>query len=175
MPDPAERPDRQRRAHSPYEGPASDVPSEPGEWTQAAPVNRPTVRSSSSKRPAGNERGLPGWAAVLLLIVIAGIGGVIDQVTGSSLKGVFNYGLIVASLVAILAVRRGQMFGVVISPPLVYFVGSAAKLYISSHGLKDHSKLTDAAANWLVYGFPAIAAATAVVLVIAGIRTISRR
>jgi Gpi18-like mannosyltransferase len=129
----------------------------------------------SYRRPSSNERGLPGWAAVLLLIVIAGIGGVIDQVTGSSLKGIFNYGLIVASLAAILAVRRGQMFGVVIAPPLVYFIGSAAKLYISSNGLKDHSKLTDAAANWLVYGFPAIAAATAVVLVVAGIRTITRR
>ena len=30
-------------------------------------------------------------------------------------------------------------------------------------------------ANWLVYGFPAIAAATAAVLIIAGIRLIARR
>jgi hypothetical protein len=35
--------------------------------------------------------------------------------------------------------------------------------------------LFDAAANWLVYGFPAIAAATAAVLIIAGIRLIVRR
>jgi len=35
--------------------------------------------------------------------------------------------------------------------------------------------LLDAAANWLVYGFPAIAGATAAVLIIAGIRLISGR
>jgi len=35
--------------------------------------------------------------------------------------------------------------------------------------------LYDAASNWLVYGFPAIAAATAAVLIIAGVRLIIRR
>jgi len=35
--------------------------------------------------------------------------------------------------------------------------------------------LLDAAANWLVYGFPAIAGATAAVLIIAGIRMFSGR
>jgi len=35
--------------------------------------------------------------------------------------------------------------------------------------------LIDAASNWLVYGFPAIAGATAVVLIVAGIRLIIRR
>jgi hypothetical protein len=35
--------------------------------------------------------------------------------------------------------------------------------------------LFDGAANWLVYGFPAIAAATAAVLIIAGVRMITHR
>jgi Gpi18-like mannosyltransferase len=121
------------------------------------------------------ERGIPGWAAVLLLLLIAGVGGVIDQISGASIQGAFNWALIVASLVAILVVRRRQMFPVVIAPPLVYFIASAAKLYLSSNGLKDRAALTDAAANWLVYGFPAIAGATAVVLVVAGVRMIGRR
>jgi Gpi18-like mannosyltransferase len=121
------------------------------------------------------ERGIPGWAAVLLLLLIAGVGGVIDQISGASIQGAFNWALIVASLVAILVVRRRQMFPVVIAPPLVYFIASAAKLYFSSNGLKDRAALTDAAANWLVYGFPAIAGATAVVLVVAGVRMIGRR
>ena len=112
---------------------------------------------------------------MLVLITIAGIGGLIDQISGASIQGAFNWSLIGASLVAILIVRRSRMFPVVIAPPLVYFIASAAKLYITSNGLKDRSKLTDAAANWLVYGFPAIAAATAIVLVIAGIRLLIRR
>jgi hypothetical protein len=48
-------------------------------------------------------------------------------------------------------------------------------LYLRSDGLNDHKALYDAAANWLVYGFPAIAGATAAVLIIAGIRMLSRR
>jgi hypothetical protein len=129
----------------------------------------------SGRRSDASERGLRGWVAVLVLIVIAGIGGLIDQVSGASIQGAFNYGLVFASLVAILVVKRGQMFSVVIAPPLVYFVASAVKLYISSGGLKSRSALIDAASNWLVYGFPAIAGATAVVLVIAGVRMITRK
>jgi hypothetical protein len=117
---------------------------------------------------------LPGWFAVLVLVFIAGVGGLIDQATGSQIRGAFSWGLILASLVAILVVKRGQMFGVVIAPPLVYLLASAAKLYLAG-GLHDRKVLLDAASSWLVYGFPAIAGATAIVLVIAGIRMIIRR
>jgi hypothetical protein len=57
----------------------------------------------------------------------------------------------------------------------VYSLAAGISLYIRSSGLSDHSVLLDAATNWLVYGFPAIAAATAAVLIIAGIRLILRR
>jgi fumarate reductase subunit D len=141
----------------------------PDQWQQGTPQP-----ASARGRRNRSEPGLPGWAAVLLLVVIAGIGGVIDQVTGSNIRGAFSYALVAASLIAILAVKRGQMFGVVIAPPLVYFVASGAKLYLSG-GLHDRKVLFDAASSWLVYGFPAIAGATAIVLVIAGIRMIARR
>jgi hypothetical protein len=48
-------------------------------------------------------------------------------------------------------------------------------LYVRSSGGHDRKVLFDAAVNWLVYGFPAIAAATAIVLIVAGIRLIARR
>ena len=121
------------------------------------------------------ERGLSGWMAVLVLIVIAAIGGAVDLATGSNVKGGFNVGIVVASIVAILVVRRRSMFPVVVAPPLVYFGASAIMLYARSSGLHDRKVLLDAAANWLVYGFPAIAGATAAVLIIAGIRMFSGR
>ena len=135
-----------------------------------------SARSGAARsRSAAPERGLPGWLAVLLLIAIAGASGLIDSLSGTAVRGVFNYGLVLASLVAILVVRRSQMFPVVVAPPLVYFVASAGLLYFRTGGLHNRGKLIDAATNWIVYGFPAIAGATAVVLVVAGIRLLSHR
>lgn len=133
--------------------------------------------SGDARLPQRNRArsGLPGWVAVLLLIAIAGAGGLIDSISGSAIRGAFNYSLVFASLIAILVVRRSEMFSVVIAPPLVYFVASAGLLYVRTGGLHNRGKLIDAATNWIVYGFPAIAGATAVVLVVAGIRLMARR
>lgn len=133
------------------------------------------ARRREDAAPARRERGLPGWGAVLLLLALAAVGGLIDVIAGSQVRGAFNIGIVVASVVAILAVRRSSMFPVVVAPPIVYSVGSAGTLYIRSSGGHDKRALFDAAANWLVYGFPAIASATAAVLIIAGIRLMTRR
>lgn len=125
--------------------------------------------------PTTTERGLPAWAAFLVLLAIAGVGGLIDTVSGSDVRGGFNIGIVVASIAAMLVVRRSGMFPIVIAPPLVYSLASASMLYLRSGGLKDRKVLFDGAANWLVYGFPAIAAATAAVLIIAGVRLITHR
>jgi hypothetical protein len=106
-------------------------------------------------------------------VVIAAIGGLIDTVSGNNIRGGFNIALVVASVVAILIVRHRDMFPIVVAPPLVYIVASGLMLYIRSGGLHNRKILIDAAANWLVYGFPAIAGATAAVLIIAGIRMIT--
>jgi len=125
--------------------------------------------------PRPRERGLSSLAALVVLLVIAGIGGVIDSLSGTQVRGGFNIGVVAASIIAILLVRRADMFTVVIAPPIVYSVASGAMVYLRSGGLHDRRALYDAASNWLVYGFPAIAAATAAVLIIAGIRLIVRR
>jgi hypothetical protein len=145
--------------------------AEPFSGSGPAGGSTPDTRAPQRRR----EAGLPGWAAVLLLIAIAGVGGLIDSISGTSVRGVFNYSLVFASLVAILVVRRRQLFSVVIAPPLVYFAASAGLLYVRTGGLHNRGKLIDAATNWIVYGFPAIAGATAVVLVVAGIRLMARR
>jgi hypothetical protein len=121
------------------------------------------------------ERGLPWWGALLVLLAIAAIGGVIDTISGAQVRGGFNIGVVAASIIAILLVRRADMFTVVIAPPIVYSVASGAMVYLRSGGLHDRRALYDAASNWLVYGFPAIAADTAAVLIIAGVRLIIRR
>ncbi len=142
-----------------------------------ADLNRadPAPADTAQPRRATRERGLPGWVAVLILIAIAGAGGLFDLARGSAVKGGFNIALVIAAVVAILVVRRRGMFAVVVAPPLVYFIASAGMLYVRSNGLHDRSRMLDSAINWLVYGFPAIAGATAAVLIIAGIRMVVRR
>ncbi|HJQ41539.1 MAG TPA: DUF6542 domain-containing protein [Jatrophihabitantaceae bacterium] len=164
---------RSVRAGSAYEPqPNLDVRSRKRRPAPAVPVRG---REREREREQAYERGLPGWGGVLVLIAIAGIGGILDASTGSQIRGGFNYGIVIASFVAILVVRRSGMFPVVVAPPLVYSAGAAGMLYVRSSGGHDKRVLFDAAANWLVYGFPAIAAASAVVLIIAGIRLIVRR
>jgi len=132
-----------------------------------------SIRALRERRVS--ERGLPAWAALLLLVAVAALGGAIDTLGSFQVRGGFNIGIIVASVLAILAVRRSHMFPIVIAPPIVYSAGALFQLYVRSSGLHDKKVVLDAAANYLVYGFPAIAAATAAVLIIAGIRLISRR
>jgi uncharacterized protein DUF6542 len=151
-------------------------------WSQATPVRAssrpdrgggghvPEVRPTQPR-----QRGLPAWGALLVLLAITGLGGVIDTFNGSQVRGGFNVGIVVASIVAMLLVRRASMFPVVIAPPLVYAGASATMLYLRSGGGHDRRELLDGATNWLVYGFPAIASATAAVLIIAGIRLVIHR
>ncbi len=161
--------------------PANGPYGEADGWSQSTPVRasyrrdpaREPIREPGPVRP--KERGLPSWAALLVLLAISAIGGIIDTISGSQVRGGFNIGIVIASIIAILLVRRSGMFPVVIAPPLVYAGASAAMLYLRSGGLHDKKVLFDGAANWLVYGFPAIAAATAAVLIIAGIRLITHR
>jgi uncharacterized protein DUF6542 len=160
--------------------PATD-PAQDAYWSRRD--DAPQAKGSARDRlaavlPSGSgqrQRGLPAWGALLVLLAIAGLGGAIDMLSGTSVRGWFNVGIIVASIVAILLVRRSGMFPIVIAPPIVYSVASGLTLYIRSGGLNDRKVLIDSAANWLVYGFPAIAGATAAVLIIAGVRLIIRK
>jgi hypothetical protein len=179
--------------------PAHDVPRRSREdgWSPAGPAPREQQRAQrvadrpetvpadaygrradgypGYERPAVRERGVPWWVALLALIAIAVVGGIIDTVGSFQVRGGFNIGIVVASVVAILVVKRSHMFPIVIAPPIVYSLAAVFQLYLRSGGLHDKRVVFDAAANYLVYGFPAIAAASAAVLIIAGIRMFLRK
>jgi hypothetical protein len=162
------------------------------DWSPAGPrpgrdqravraADRRTERSVAqlANRNAPVERGLTWWAALLILIGIALVGAVIDAIGSIQGKTGFNIGIVVASVIAVLAVKRSHMFPVVIAPPIVYSFGALIQYYIrrssASGGVSKRQVFFDAAANFFVYGFPAIAAATAAVLIIAGVRLITRK
>jgi hypothetical protein len=176
---------RTGRAFYPNNPPRPQPTSEP--WTPVGPrpsrderavraTDRRTERSIEALRTQQPERGLTWWAAVLLLIAIAGLGGLIDTLGSIQVKGGFNIGIVIASVVAIIAVKRSHMFPIVIAPPIVYSGAALFQLYVRSRTSSNTSRVVlDAAANYLVYGFPAIAASSAAVLIIAGIRLITRK
>ncbi len=140
-----------------------------------SPTREPGRPQRAAAATGRREPGLPGWLALLVLLVIAGIGGAVDVISGSNVRGGFNVGLVVASVVAIVLVRRRSMLTIVVAPPLVYAVASGVLLYVRAGGPNNRKVLLDAAVNWLVYGFPSMAIATAAVLVIAGIRVLRAR
>ena len=98
-------------------GPATSTRAQ-GAATSAGSALPP--RFGPDAREAVNERGLPGWAALLVLVAIAAVGGIIDTIGSIQVRGGFNIGIVVASVVAILVVKRSHMFPIVIAPPIVY-------------------------------------------------------
>ena len=119
--------------------------------------------------PGGSS--LTSLGAVLLITVAALIGGAIDLLTGSGLRLAFAVGLVLGAAIGTALVRPGSLLTVVLAPPLVYLLASALSVLIS--GGFGGTGLSDAATGWLVYGFPAMATATGVAVVIAGIRLAS--
>jgi hypothetical protein len=173
-----------------YPGAAPRPKATPDEWTPAGPrsareqraghaADRRAERSVVAVEEQLPERGLVWWGALLILIGIAALGGLIDTLGSASMSGGFNVGIVVASIVAILAVRRSHMFPIVIAPPIVYSAAAFFQLYVrrstASSGASKRQVVYDAAANYLVYGFPAIAISSAAVLIIAGFRLISHK
>ena len=141
-------------------------------YQPAAATTYPRYGAAATKR---RERGLPAWQSLLILLVISAVAGLIDYARGLASGGLFGYGVALGSLIAIITVRRSAMFPIVIAPPLVYVGGKFIAASMRHQQFGSRTALVDIATNWLVFGFPAMAAATAVVLLIAGIRLISGR
>jgi len=73
--------------------------------------------------------------------------------------------------VAMLVVRRRDMFSVVASPPLVFIAVAAANIALAPSALFNLPTI----ATLLIRGFPTMAMATAVAVVVAVGRLITRR
>ncbi len=125
--------------------------------------------------PPSDRRGsrLTGTGAVLLIAAVAAVCGVVDILAGDALRLVFSAGLVLGTVIAAALVTRRDLLTVVFAPPLVYLAGSAIAVLLGRGG--QGGGLLDAAASWLVYGFPAMAAATGAALVVAGIRALRNR
>lgn len=114
---------------------------------------------------------LTGTGAIVLLVVAAAVGAVIDTLLGPALGAATAIMLAVGVLAAAWLVRRRNLISVVIAPPLVYLLVAVATLLVTS----DLGVTAAGVAASLVYGFPAMAIATMLGVAVAAIRHVAGR
>jgi len=119
---------------------------------------------------------LTGAGAVALAFVVTLAGGSFDLLTGPGLRRGFAIALVVGAVLAAALVRTRDLFVVAVSPPLIYMLVSLLATFPRSNGaFESKTKFTALLANWLVYGFPEMATATGLAVVIAIVRLLMRR
>ena len=118
---------------------------------------------------------LTGMGAVALAFVVTLAGGSIDLLTGPGLRRIFAIALVVGAVLAAMLVRTQDLFTVAVSPPLIYIVVSLLAAIPHANGaFESKTKFTALLANWLVYGFPEMLAATGLAIIIAILRLLMR-
>ena len=125
---------------------------------------RDDVRGGHDQAPGRAGGTLTGVGAVLLLAGISAVAGALDVLAGSALRLIFAAGLVLGTLIASLLVVRRDLLTVVFAPPLVFLAASAVAVLLGRG--RTGGGLIDLATSWLVYGFPAMATATAVAVVV---------
>ena len=116
----------------------------------------------------GDRRGLPWWGAVLLAFGLAILGAGMNLQMQDTLGILFQGCYFVGSVVAVAAVRRRNLFGPMVQPPLVLGFTVPAVVLLGS-GLPENSDtLAKALAigTPLINGFPTMAITTGVTLAI---------
>ncbi len=114
---------------------------------------------------------LTGAGAVLLMTGAGALGAATDILLGPALGTATTIMLAVGTVVAAWLVRRRNLLSVVIAPPLVYLLLIVAALLLAS----DIGVTLTGLAAALVYGFPAMAIATTLGVLVASGRHVAAR
>lgn len=138
------------------------------------------------ERPVlGNRRGLPWWGAVLLALLLAIVGAVIDKgrlVDDTSLTGfgLYHALFLAGCVLAVLGVRRRNLFGPMVQPPLIF---AATFVPVQLMGREPTGAAAETGTKKLVFevalplasSFPWMAGATAATIVLGVIRLFLQR
>ncbi|PRX48995.1 hypothetical protein B0I33_10327 [Prauserella shujinwangii] len=125
----------------------------------------------------GPWRGLPWWGAVLFAFGLATLGAVADLQLSGALGVVFQASYLVGSVLAIGAVRRRNLFGPMVQPPLILAVTVPA-VVLAGSGLPESSDMLAkvlAISTPLINGFPTMAITTGITVAIGVYRMFRER
>ena len=136
---------------------------------------RPSARSSAAAdaRPRAADAGgrVRGAVAVLAMFLVTLAGAGVDSFVGIGLGLVTLGTLVSVTAIATWVVRRRDLVSVLIAPPLVFVAVAALNVALAPSA---HFNLPTVA-TLLVRGFPTMAIATGVALVLALVRLAARR
>jgi len=131
---------------------------------------RPPATQTADGKSMAPGLTLTGVGALLLLVGFGALGAVIDLLLGPVLGTATLVLLPTGTLAAGWLVRRGNLTTVLVAPPLVYLLLVVATLLVSTPGLG-----VAGVGAGLVYGFPAMAIATAVGIAVWALRRAAGR
>ena len=175
---PAARP--QQRTPYPGVHPLSDrgAPEAPPRRDRAADraTERPPTPDARRTSPRGTPAddrgtGLRGTLAVLGVFVITLAGGAVDSFLGIGLGTLTLVTLVAASAVGTLLVRKRDLLSLVVAPPLVFVLVALVNIGLAPSASFNLPTL----ATILIRGFPTMAVATLVAVVVAIVRWAARR
>ena len=157
----------------PDRGPVDDARRPGARPAGARPVGaRPAgARARSDARPVTGGGRVRGSVAVLGMFLVTLVGAGIDSFVGVGLGMITLAALLASTTVAMLVVRRRDMFSVVAAPPLVFIAVAALNIALAPSALFN----LPTAATLLIRGFPTMAMAAGVAVVVAVGRLIARR
>jgi hypothetical protein len=122
-------------------------------------------------QPPGRGGRLRGIAAVAGIFLITLAGAAVDSFIGIGL-GIITLGALVGSTaIGTLAVRRSDLASVVVAPPLVFVAVAGLNIALAPSAALN----TATVATLLIRGFPTMAIATGVAIVLALGRLVARR
>lgn len=124
------------------------------------------------ERSAFGTKGWPWWAAVVLALGLSIVGAVIDEKSNSTIATIFRAAYVIGCVVAVVIVRRRNLFGPMVQPPLILVV--VVPLVAAALDNKPGSKVLVIGPQ-LIDNFPVMAITTGVTVVLGVIRYLVQR
>ena len=124
------------------------------------------------ERSAFGSRGWPWWAAVVLALGLSIVGAVIDEKANSDIATIFRTTYVIGCVAAVCVVRRRNLFGPMVQPPLILVV--VVPLVAVALDNKPGSKVLVIGPQ-LIDNFPVMAITTGVTVVLGVIRYLVQR
>jgi hypothetical protein len=150
---------------------AADGGTETRSGTQPPePVTRPLEPVPPQHRPPAVRPGwgrLPAWAGVLMVVAAAALGAVVTVATHREPGSALGALVFAGTLAAATSVRARAAYAIIPVPALAYAVAAALSGYVHDRAADTtRAALAVSAVQWIADGFIAMAAATALAVLI---------